>query len=59
MSMVVTAMAGGSDPGTSAAAAPGAPELPQIQFPLPPPHWDHPGEQPNFCTWWMRLENYF
>ncbi|MCP4539177.1 MAG: hypothetical protein GY832_18730, partial [Chloroflexi bacterium] len=44
--------------GMSAAAAPPPPELPRVQFPLPPPYWDHAGEQPNFRTWWMRLENY-
>ncbi|MCP4540776.1 MAG: hypothetical protein GY832_26865, partial [Chloroflexi bacterium] len=44
--------------GTSAAGPPPPPELPRVQFPLPPPYWDHPGEQPDFRTWWMRYDNY-
>ncbi len=44
--------------GMSAAGLPPPLELPRMQLPLPPPFWDHAGEQPDFHTWWMHLENY-
>ncbi len=51
MATTMTAAAGMS-------AAMPLPELPCIQFPLPPSYWDHTGEQLDFRTWWMHYDNY-